>query len=129
MDILSKAQRGGVAEELGGARYTFLLRNEQIERFEDTHRGVYDLWDGFYGASQKPTSREVKDILALGLVGGGMAPEAAQKVITNLTPADLLRSYQIAQAILGAAFIPDLVEAAEDGEKKDQPPTDGTSGG
>jgi hypothetical protein len=128
MDILSDALRGGVSEEIGGATHTFMLRNAEIERFEDKHRGIYDLWDGFYGASVKPTSSEVKSLLALGLVGAGKPTQEAQAVISSLTPADLMRGYQIAQAMLGAAFIPDLAEAADSEEKKDQPRSGGTSG-
>lgn len=129
MGILSEAPRGGISETLGDTRRVFVLRNAEIERFEDKHRGVYDLWDGFYGASQKPKASEVKDLLALGLVGAGMPVADAQAAIDALTPGDLLRAYQVAQAVLGVAFIPDLAEAADDDEKKDLPPTDGTSGG
>lgn len=120
MTITAEAPRGGVVEYIGGTSYTFILRNREIERFEDKHRGIFELWEGFFSGGKKPSSREVRDLLALGLVGGGMKDHEADKVILNCTPADLLRLYAIAQAVLGVAFMPD---AMTDGnvKKKDSP--------
>jgi hypothetical protein len=91
----------------------FVLRNREIERFEDKHRGIFELWEGFFGRGTKPNSREIKDLLALLLVGGGMKDVDADLVIAKGTPADLLRFFQIAQAVLGVAFMPDVTEAAD----------------
>lgn len=129
MTITAEAPRGGVVEYIGGTSYTFILRNREIERFEDKHRGIFELWEGFFSGGKKPSSREVRDLLALGLVGGGMKDHEADKVILNCTPEDLLRLYAIAQAVLGVAFMPD---AMTDGNVKkkdsqDQPPGDLTS--
>jgi hypothetical protein len=110
MSITAEAPRGGVAEYIGDASYVFILKNRQIERFEDKHRGVFELWDGFFGRGTKPTSAEVKDLAALGLVGGGMKDHEADAVLAACTPADLLRLYQIAQAVLGVAFMPDATD-------------------
>jgi hypothetical protein len=108
MTIAAEAPRGGVAEYLGGTSYVFKLRNREIERFEDKHRGIFDLWEGFFERGSKPTSREVRDILALGLVGGGMKDHDADDIISKANPDDLLRMYQIAQAVIGIAFMPDI---------------------
>lgn len=43
MTIAAEAPRGGVSEEIGGVTYVFVLRNREIERFEDKHRGIFDL--------------------------------------------------------------------------------------
>jgi hypothetical protein len=118
MSITAEAPRGGVVEYIGGTSYVFLLRNREIERFEDKHRGIFDFWDGVFGRGKKPTSTEVKDLLALGLVGGGMKDAEADKVLSSATPADLLRLYQIAQAVLGIAFMPDTAEEIEKASKK-----------
>lgn len=131
MTITAEAPRGGVVEYIGGTSYTFILRNREIERFEDKHRGIFELWEGFFSGGKKPSSREVRDLLALGLVGGGMKDHEADKVILDCTPADLLRLYAIAQAVLGVAFMPD---AMTDGNVKkkdspDQPQGDLTSEG
>jgi hypothetical protein len=37
----------------------------------------------------------------------------ADQIIAKGTPADLLRFFQIAQAVLGVAFMPDVAEAAD----------------
>ena len=112
MTITAEAPRGGVVEYIGDTSYVFLLRNREIERFEDKHRGIFDFWEGMFGRGTKPTSTEVRNLLALGLVGGGMKDAEADRVIAKATPADLLRLYQIAQAVLGVAFMPDTVEEA-----------------
>ena len=112
MTITAEAPRGGVVEYIGGTSYTFLLRNREIERFEDKHRGIFELWDGLFNAGKKPTSREVRDILALGLVGGGKKDHEADAVLNGCTPEDLLRLYSIAQAVVGVAFMPDVMTEA-----------------
>jgi hypothetical protein len=113
MAITAEAQRGGIVETLGDATYSFKLRNREIERFEDKYRGIFDLWDGFFSRGQKPTSKEVRDLVALGLVGGGMKDAQADAVISECTPEDLMRLYQIAQAVLGIAFMPDVGDEVE----------------
>lgn len=110
MTITAEAPRGGVVEYIGDTSYVFLLRNREIERFEDKHRGIFDAWDGFFGRGKKLSSKEVRDLLALALVGGGMKDSEADAVISAATPADLLRFYQIAQATIGIAFMPDAIE-------------------
>lgn len=130
MGIAAEPKRGGVVEEIGGTTYLFLLRNREIERFEDKHRGIFDLWDGFFGDGKKPTSQEVRDLLALGLVGGGMKDAEADKVLARSTPEDLFRLYAIAQAVLGVAFMPDAAdEAAKKKNSADQSPSGSTLGG
>lgn len=123
MSITAEAPRGGVVEYIGDTSYTFLLRNREIERFEDKHRGIFDFWEGVFGRGKKPTSTEIKDLLALGLVGGGLKDAEADRVLAQVTPADLLRLYQIAQAVLGVAFMPDTAEEVEKASKK-KPPED-----
>jgi hypothetical protein len=118
MAITAKAPRGGVVEIVGSASHVFLLRCAEIERFEDQHRGIFDLWDGFFGRGQKPTSKEVKDLLALALVGGGKTDAQADKIIENGGAEMLLRYYQIAQAVLGIALMPDALDQTPAVKKK-----------
>ena len=120
MSITAEAQRGGIVETIGDASYSFRLRNREIERFEDKHRGIFELWDGFFGRGSKPTSTEVRDIIALGLVGGGMKDVEADKVVSKCEPEDLMRLFQISQAIIGIAFMPDAVD--ETAKKKTTEP-------
>ena len=81
MAITADAPRGGVVEEIDGVTYTFLLRNREIERFEDKNRGIFEIWDGFFDRGKKPTSREVKDLIALALVGDGMKDPDADRLV------------------------------------------------
>lgn len=120
MAITAKAPRGGIVEEIDGVSYTFLLRSREIERYEDLHRGIFDVWDGFFGRGQKPSSSEVKDIVALALVGGGKTDTDADRIVEKATPADLFRFYEIAQAALGVAFMPDAFDEAELKKKEQQ---------
>lgn len=134
MGILKTAKRGGLLETLAGSQRELILRNGEIERFEDRHRGIFAIWDGFFGRDIKPTSGEVRDLVALGLVGGGMNEPKAAALIDDLGPDQNLTLYPIAQALLGVAFLPDSAEgggdeddakagaeAPEDGEKKTDP--------
>lgn len=69
-----------------------------------------------FRTGRKPNSKEVRDIVALGLVGAGKKDHEADMIVSNCTPADLLRLYAIAQAVVGIAFMPDVLEE----QKKNQ---------
>lgn len=118
MSITAEAPRGGVVEYIGDTSYTFILRNREIERFEDKHRGIFDFWEGVFGRGKKPSSTEVRDLVALALVGGGMKDHAADKVLSECGPDQLMHLLQLVQAIVGVAFMPDAVEEAENKSKK-----------
>lgn len=118
MGITAEAPRGGVVEYIGDTSYTFILRNREIERFEDKHRGIFDFWEGVFGRGKKPSSTEVRDLIALALVGGGMKDHAADKVLSECGPDQLMHLLQLVQAIVGVAFMPDAVEEAENESKK-----------
>lgn len=118
MAITAQAPRGGVVEYIGSTSYTFILRNREIERFEDKHRGIFDFWEGVFGRGKKPTSTEVRDLVALALVGGGMKDHDADKVLSECGPDQLMHLLQLAQAIVGVAFMPDAMEEAENKSKK-----------
>lgn len=118
MSITAEAPRGGVVEYIGDTSYTFILRNREIERFEDKHRGIFDFWEGVFGRGKKPSSTEVRDLIALALVGGGMKDHAADKVLSECGPDQLMHLLQLVQAIVGVAFMPDAVEEAENKSKK-----------
>ena len=111
MSITAEAPRGGIVEEIDGVTHTFLLRNREIERFEDKHRGIFELWEGFFERGKKPTSSEVRDLLALALVGGGKKDVEADAIIQGAGPDCLLRFYAIANAVVGVAFMPDVADA------------------
>lgn len=132
MGIADKAPRGGLAEELAGQLRQMRLTNTEIEQFEDHHRGIFDVRDAFFNGPAKPTAREVRDLVAYGLSGAGMAPRDADVLVGGLGPDQNHRLYSIAQALVGVAFYPDAADAfggdapadpapAEDPEKKTDP--------
>ncbi len=122
MGVGVQAPRGGLAEKLAGAPRVLILRNAEIERFEDLHQGIFDAWDGFMGRGPKPTSTQVRDLVALGLIGGGLEDAAADALVAGLGPDKLQSLYAIASALIGVAFTPELADetaeddGAEDGE-------------
>tara|TARA_R110000823_G_C15543697_1_gene458448 strand:- start:117 stop:518 length:402 start_codon:yes stop_codon:yes gene_type:complete len=122
MTITAKAPRGGVVEYIDGVSYVLLLRCKEIERFEDRHRGIFDLWDGFFGNGKKPTSTEVHDLLALALVGGGKTDAEADKIVLAGGAENLFHHYQVAQATLGVAFMPDIGDSKAASVKKKRSP-------
>ena len=110
MAITAEAPRGGVVDQIDGVTYTLMLRNREIERFEDKHRGIFELWDGFFDRGSRPSSREVKDIIALALVGGGLTDLKADKIVESGGPESLMKVYQLAQSVVGVAFMPDVFD-------------------
>ena len=116
------APRGGLVETLAGARRALVLRMAEIERFEDRHGGIFAAWDGFQGRAVPPTSAQVRDLVALGLVGGGLPDTEADAVLARLGPDQLLVLFNLDRALVGVAFMPDLAEADEDAP---DPPEDG----
>ena len=122
MAITAEAPRGAILETLGGAERVLMLRLGEIERWEDKHGGVYDLADKLLGAAKpKPRSREMLDLVALGLVGGGMTDADADAIVESMGVADTLRAFQIARDLLAVALYPDIVDAPDmddEGEKK-----------
>lgn len=113
MGITAEAPRGGVVDQIDGVTYTLILRNREIERFEDKHRGIFELWNGFYDEGKKPSSREVRDIVALALNGGGLSDMKADRIVEDAGPEGLMKFYQLAQSIVGVAFMPDIFDAPE----------------
>lgn len=114
MGIALEAPRGGLVEELAGAPRVLILRNAEIERFEDRHGGIFALWDGFFGRGAKPTARAVRDLVALGLVGGGLKDAEADRLIASMGPGENLRLFAIASGLIGVAFLPDAPTETED---------------
>lgn len=120
MGIAAKAPRGGLVEDFANSPRVLILRNGEIERFEDAHRGIFDLWDGFFGKAARPSAAEVRDLVALALVGGGLSNNDADKLVADLGPDQNHWLFKVAQGVLGVAFMPDLAEVGDDPDV-DQP--------
>lgn len=113
MPITEKAPTGGTVEQLGGESRPLILRNGEIERFEAQHGlGVFEFLDQLLGKGTVQ-ARHCRDIVALALVGGGLADKSADKIIDDLPPYENHRIRAMAQDVLFAAFLP-----PDDGKKK-----------
>jgi len=113
MPITAKSPAGGTVEQLGGESRPLVLRNGEIERFEEQHNlGIFKFLDQLLG-NGSPQARHCRDIVALGLVGGGLADKTADKLVDDLPPSENGRIRTMAQDLVFSAFIP-----ASEGKKK-----------
>lgn len=113
MPITAEAPLGGIIEQLGGESHPLLLRNREVERFEAQHGlGIFEFLDQVLGKGS-PQSRHCRDLVALGLVGGGLADRSADHIIDEMPPHENMRIRAIAQDLLMAAFV-----APEERKKK-----------
>lgn len=98
-------------EEIGGQPRRLLLRNGEIERFEAQYApfGFFDLFDQLFGRGPAPQVRHVRDVLALGLVGGGMSDRAADELMASLPPSENLGLRQAAQRLVGLTLLPGVL--------------------
>jgi len=115
MPITAEAPAGGIIEQLGGESRPLILRNGEIERFERQHGlGIFAMLDQLLGKGE-PQARHCRDLVALGLVGGGLLDKTADKIIDDLPPSENHRIRAMAQDLVLAAFIPaDLKKKADD---------------
>lgn len=104
----------GYDETIGGEVRRLLLRNGEIERFEIQHAplGIFELFDQLFGRGPAPQVRHVRDLVALGLVGGGMTDRAADSLLASLPPSENLNLRATAQRLLGVTFIPAVLDPA-----------------
>ncbi|TNF19141.1 MAG: hypothetical protein EP318_15410 [Rhodobacteraceae bacterium] len=125
------AKTGVFRDTVGGQERPLKLRNGEIERFEDQYAplGLFDLFDQLVGRGPGPQVRCVRDIVALGLVGGGMSDRAADELIADLGPEQNRALRETARRLVGVTFFPVILEG--DGKKKadgsDADPENGTA--
>lgn len=122
-----------IEEQIGGQDRRLLLRNGEIERFEAQYApfGIFELFDQLFGRGPAPQVRHVRDLIALGMVGGGMTDKQADAVVSALPPSENMTLRLVAQRLLGVTFIPavldDAPEKPEAGShegQSDQPQSD-----
>lgn len=101
-------------EVIGGKPCRLLLRNGEIERFEAQYApfGVFELFDQLAGRGLAPQVRHVRDIVALGLVGGGLDSRSADAFVAALPPSENIGLRATAWRLLGVTFIPSLLDDA-----------------
>ena len=102
----------GHDEMIGGQSRRLLLRNGEIERFEIQYNpfGIFALWEQLFGRGDQPQVRHVRDLIALGLVGGGMKDREADELVASLPPSENLALRGVAQRLLGVTFLPAVAE-------------------
>lgn len=110
---MAVAQTGAHEEEIGGQSRPLVLRNAEIERFEEHYAplGIYELFDQLFGRGPAPQVRHVRDLIALGLIGGGMPDKLADALIASLPPSENLNLRLMAQRLIGITFIPSALDA------------------
>ena len=108
MIALVTAPTGGITAELGGKTRPLLLRNAEIERFEETYNplGVFEVLDRMVGKGPAVQVRHCRDIVALALIGGGMGETQAGQVMDAMPASDNVMLRAIAQNVVIAAFLP-----------------------
>ncbi len=122
--------KGGIVAEIAGRSYRAILRNDEIERFEAQHDlGIFEMLKRFLGQSTAPQARHVRDLVALGLVGGGMMDRLADDLVRDLPPSENFALRQIAADLVMIAFTPENPEkkSGEDGSLGSDAETDGMS--
>jgi hypothetical protein len=105
MAITAKAPAGGTVADLGGESRPLVLRNGEIERFERQHNlGIFAMLEMLLGGGS-PQARHCRDLVALGLVGGGMTDQMADAIVESIPPHENVRLRAVAQDVIFAAFV------------------------
>ncbi|MGC1497287.1 MAG: GTA-gp10 family protein [Sulfitobacter sp.] len=115
MPITSEAPAGGTIEQLGGESRPLVLRNGEVERFERQHDlSIFKVLDQLLGKGD-PQARHCRDLVALGLVGGGLNDKSADKLVDDIPTHENHWVRSMAQDLLLAAFVsPDTKKKADD---------------
>lgn len=117
MPITAEAPQGGIVESLGNESRPLVLRNGEIERFERQHGvGIFSMLNQLLGKDGEPQARHCRDLVALGLVGGGLNDKSADKIVDDMPPSENHRLRAIAQDLVFAAFIPIDVDKKKAGD-------------
>lgn len=117
MAIAALAPQNGIVAQLGGESRPLVLRNGEIERFEARHGvGIFAMVKQLIEGDNLQ-ARHMRDLVALGLVGGGMGDRAADTLVSEIPPYENLRLRSIAQDVVMAAFMPPKDSKKKDGVK------------
>lgn len=104
MGVAAETPIGGITAQLGERSFPLLLRNGEIERFEEQHGlGIYALLDQLIQRSAQ--ARHVRDVVALGLIGAGMSDRQADQAVASLPPKHNFELLTVARDLVLAAFV------------------------
>ena len=127
MSVVDDPGHGAIKAEIGGVELTLRLRLGEIERWEDKHpRGFYAFFQAMLkmdASEDAPKLREVRDLLALAIVGGGKTEAEAKEVMGREGPEAMIRHRTLAQGLLMATLIPakedrDMLGEEDGGDEK-----------
>ncbi|MEM8822037.1 MAG: GTA-gp10 family protein [Pseudomonadota bacterium] len=121
MGIVVTAPLGGITAEIAGETRRLVLRNREIERFEERHApiGLFDVMNRLISPEHQPTVQQCRDLTTLGLIGGGMSDAAADQLVAGVAPSKNVQLRTVAVRLVMAAFAP------APGEDPPNPPADG----
>lgn len=128
MSILAQAPIGGITADLGGETRPLNLLQGGIERFERQHKhGIYRLF--LEVSSGTALSYHCRDVVALGLVGGGMTDKQADDLMQTLRSQDIIQIQSITIELLRAAFVDMEAEkkSVVDGSSNETTPSTSTT--
>ena len=99
---------GGIVAKIDDANRPLVLRNAEIEQFEEHHAplGIFEMLDRLCGRLDHPQARHVRDLVALGLMGAGMSHASAEAMLKKLGPDQNVALRAVATDLVMAAFLP-----------------------
>lgn len=127
------APLGGITAEIGGKTRTLLLRTGEIELFEERYDplGLYDVIARFVQGQPSPQVRHCRDLVELGLIGGGLDASVVGKLVSAMGPEHNLFIKSIAHRLIMAPFAPttedDKPRPPASGDVETSPQADTTS--
>lgn len=118
MGVLSvSAPVGGIVAKIGGASYPAVLRNSEIEKFEEHYDlGIFAVAEVLLGRGSDGRTiqaRHIRDIVALGLIGGGMSQNSADVLLAEQPPYANVDILAAARDLVVAAFAIPKKDAAK----------------
>ncbi|MGH1579079.1 GTA-gp10 family protein [Planktotalea sp.] len=120
MSVSVAAPIGGAMAQLGGQSRPLLLGNGEIERFESHHDvGIFLMLDKVLDKSAP--AHQCRDLVALGLIGAGMADVDADALIADLPPHENRAILKAAQDVIFAAFIDPKVKKKDLSDGSQEP--------
>lgn len=109
------APLGGISAQIGSESYALVLRNGEIERFEEHRIGLFQFLDQLLKNEAKVS--HCRDIVALGLVGAGKSDVEADALIAEIPPHANIALRGVARDLVFAAFTdPDAVKKKDETE-------------
>jgi hypothetical protein len=97
---------GTIELAFGGDARAFRLGNAELLAIEDaTPRSIFEIAERF-GQPLRVHYRDVREILRIGLIGGGMEPAKAKQLVDEALPGNAYGGALTARLVLSAGLMP-----------------------